>query len=129
DSEAELREMTQWVVEHLGPDVPMHFTAFHPDWKMRDVPNTPPSTLTRARQIAIESGIHYAFTGNVHDAAGSSSYCANCGERVIERDWYELGEWRLDAAGRCAACATGIPGRFDAAPGCFGARRIPLHVH
>ena len=129
DSEAELREMTQWVVEHLGPDVPMHFTAFHPDWKMRDVPNTPPSTLTRARQIAIESGIHYAFTGNVHDAAGSSSYCANCGERVIERDWYELGEWRLDAVGRCAACATGIPGRFDAAPGCFGARRIPLHVH
>jgi pyruvate formate lyase activating enzyme len=123
DTEAELREMTQWVVEHLGRDVPMHFTAFHPDWKMRDVPDTPPSTLTRARQIALESGVHYAFTGNVHDAAGSSSYCASCGARVIERDWYRLGEWHLGAAGRCDACGAEIAGRFDVAPGRFGAER------
>ncbi len=129
DSEAELREMTQWVVEHLGRDVPMHFTAFHPDWKMRDVPNTPPSTLTRARQIALESGVRYAFTGNVHDATGSSSYCASGGVRVIERDWYQLGEWRLGAEGRCGACGGEIAGRFDVVPGDFGARRIPLRMH
>jgi len=130
DTEAELREMTQWVVEHLGRDVPMHFTAFHPDWKMRDLPNTPPSTLTRARQIAIESGVRSSdLTGNVHDAAGSSTYCASCGVRVIERDWYQLGEWRLGATGRCDACGAEIAGRFDVAPGCFGARRIPIRVH
>ena len=128
DSEEELREMTQWVVERLGPDVPMHFTAFHPDWKMRDVPHTPAETLTRARQIALESGVRYAFTGNVHDTAGSSTYCPGCGVRVIERDWYELGEWRLDEHGRCDACGTEVAGRFDAHPGDFGARRIPLRL-
>ena len=79
DSDAELDEMTRWVVEHLGPDVPMHFTAFHPDYKMLDVPPTPPATLTRARQIAIDNGVRYAYTGNVHDEEGGSTFCHACG--------------------------------------------------
>ena len=86
--------MTQWVVGHLGSDVPMHFTAFHPDYKMLDVPPTPPATLTRARQIAIDNGVHYAYTGNVHDGVGGSTFCNSCGTRVIQRDWYLLGEYR-----------------------------------
>jgi pyruvate formate lyase activating enzyme len=128
DSDEEIDKMTRWVVEHLGPDVPMHFSAFHPDWKMLDVPSTPAATLTRARRIAMANGVHFAYTGNVHDSAGGSTYCPGCGERVIERDWYELGAWRLDAGGACTNCGTGIAGHFDAAPGHFGAKRIPVRL-
>ena len=95
----ELQEMTSWVVEQLGPDVPMHFTAFHPDWKMRNILSTPRSTLSRARQIAIDNGVRYAYTGNVHDPSGSSTCCHQCGELLIERDWYQLGNWGLDQIG------------------------------
>jgi len=116
DSEAELHAMTQWVMEHLGPDVPMHFTAFHPDWKMLQHPSTPASTLTRARRIALENGVRHAYTGNVHDAAGSSTYCHACGELLIERDWYRLGHWGLDEQGHCAACGEKTAGHFAAAP-------------
>ena len=128
DSDAELNEMTQWVVEHLGPNVPMHFSAFHPDWKMLDVPSTPASTLTRARRIAMANGVHFAYTGNVHDSEGGSTYCPGCSELVIERDWYELGRWRLDAEGACSNCGTSIPGHFDPAPGHFGANRTPVRL-
>ena len=128
DSDAELHERTQWVVEHLGPDVPMHFSAFHPDWKMRDVPSTPASTLTRARRIAMGNGVHFAYTGNVHDSDGGSTYCPGCKKLIIERDWYELGQWRLDANGACVSCGTAIPGHFDAAPGHFGANRTPVRL-
>jgi pyruvate formate lyase activating enzyme len=126
DSDAELQAMTAWVVEHLGPDVPMHFTAFHPDWKMLDVPATPPATLNRARGIALGQGIRYAYTGNVHDAKGGSTWCHHCGALLIERDWYELGTWGLDAAGRCAACGTPCAGVFEARPGSWGSRRLPV---
>ena len=128
DSESELQEMTQWIAENLGTDVPLHFTAFHPDWKMRDIDPTPPATLTRARRIAMENGLHYVFTGNVHDSEGSSTYCPGCGQRVIERDWYELGEWRLDEKGCCDKCGTSIAGRFAARPGDWGARRVPVRI-
>ncbi len=128
DSDNELQEMTGWVVDNLGPDVPMHFTAFHPDWKMRDTGSTPASTLTRARQIAIDNGVRYAYTGNVHDASGSSTFCHHCGELLIERDWYRLGHWGLDANGCCAKCDTTLPGYFEAEPGGFGARRIPVRI-
>ncbi len=120
--------MTSWVVDHLGPDVPMHFTAFHPDWKMLDIPHTPVSTLTRARRIAIDNGVRYAYTGNVHDTAGSSTYCHDCGELLIERDWYRLGRWELDSQGRCAACGARLAGHFDARPGHFGSRRVPVRL-
>jgi pyruvate formate lyase activating enzyme len=126
DSDSELDALTRWVAKKLGPDVPLHFTAFHPDWKMREVPPTPPATLTRARQIALGNGLRYVYTGNVHDAEGGSTYCHGCGARVIERDWYQLGEWQLDATGRCTECATQIPGVFVAKPGHWGSRRLPV---
>jgi pyruvate formate lyase activating enzyme len=112
DSDAELHAMTAWVVEHLGPDVPMHFTAFHPDWKMREHAHTPASTLTRARRIAMENGVHFAYTGNVHDPSGSSTWCPGCGELLIERDWHRLGHWGLDPGGCCVSCGTKLPGHF-----------------
>jgi len=126
DSDEELERMCAWVVEHLGPDVPMHFSAFHPDWKMRDVPPTPPATLTRARAIARRAGVRYAYTGNVHDAEGGSTWCHSCGALLIERDWYELGAWGLTADGRCTACGTLCAGRFEARPGTWGSRRLPV---
>jgi pyruvate formate lyase activating enzyme len=129
DGDAELHRMTQWVVEHLGPDVPMHFTAFHPDYKMLDVAPTPPATLTRARRIALESGVHYAYTGNVHDSTGGSTFCHHCGTRVIQRDWYVLGEYGLDQSGRCTTCGTSVPGVFEGPPGTWGARRQPVVLH
>jgi pyruvate formate lyase activating enzyme len=125
DSDAELDAMTAWVVERLGPDVPMHFTAFHPDYRMLDRPPTQATTLTRARRIALANGVRHAYTGNVHDGDGQSSYCANCGERVIERDWYRIGEYRLDDSGRCS-CGTRMPGRFDGPAGGWGPRRRPV---
>jgi len=128
DSDRELDEMTGWVVEHLGRDVPMHFSAFHPDWKMRDTDHTSASTLTRARTIAMSNGVRYAYTGNVSDPAGSSTFCHACGEMLIERDWYQLGRWGLDDHGCCAACGTRLPGHFDSTPGTFGARRMPVRL-
>ncbi|GFE89127.1 AmmeMemoRadiSam system radical SAM enzyme [Steroidobacter agaridevorans] len=128
DSDAELDQMTRWIMDKLGPDVPLHFTAFHPDWKMMDKAHTPPATLTRARNIARANGLHYVYTGNVHDSAGSSTYCVGCGKRVIERDWYELGEWQLDAAGKCLHCGTRLPGVFDGAAGNWGAKRMPVRL-
>jgi pyruvate formate lyase activating enzyme len=128
DSEGELDAMTGWVVEHVGPDVPMHFTAFHPDFKMLDRPPTPPDTLSRARAIALANGVRYAYTGNVHDTAGSSTYCQECGTRLIERDWYRLGEYRLSGDGRCQGCGARCPGVFDGPPGDWGPRRQPVRL-
>jgi pyruvate formate lyase activating enzyme len=128
DSDAELDRLTQWVAEKLGPDVPLHFTAFHPDWKMRDKPPTPPATLTRARRIALANGLHYVYTGNVHDRKGGSTYCPQCGTGVIERDWYELGRWQLTDTGACKHCGTQIPGFFAGRPGVWGARRLGVRI-
>jgi len=128
DSDEELQAMTKWVVEHLGRNVPMHFTAFHPDWKMLDIPSTPQATLTRARQIAIDNGVFYAYTGNVHDSKGSSTWCPECGELLIERDWYQLGRWGLDDTGCCGGCGLKLDGFFGAVPGKFGAQRIPVQI-
>jgi pyruvate formate lyase activating enzyme len=128
DSDREIDEMTQWIAQKLGPDVPLHFTAFHPDWKMLDRPPTPPATLTRARHIALANGLHYVYTGNVHDRDGGSTYCPGCGVRLIERDWYQLGAWRLTASGACARCGTQIPGVFAASPGAWGPRRLGVRL-
>ncbi len=126
DSDEELNEMTQWVVEKLGPDVPMHFTAFHPDWKMMDYPPTPLSTLIRARDIAMKNGVRYAYTGNVHDREGGSTYCHECGEKIIGRDWYELVNWNLYDKGACKSCGARCAGYFHVEPGNWGARRQPV---
>jgi pyruvate formate lyase activating enzyme len=128
DSDAELGRMCAWVFDHLGPNVPMHFSAFHPDYKMLEVPPTPPATLARARRIAIEHGIRYAYTGNVHDTEGGSTFCHACGHLLIERDWYRLGRWGLDADGCCESCGTRCAGVFEARPGTWGARRMPISV-
>ena len=128
DSDEELDAMTSWVVDRLGPDVPMHFTAFHPDYKLLDRPPTPPATLTRSRSIALANGVRHAYTGNVHDADGQSTYCAGCGTALIERDWYRLGTYRLTDDGRCRACGTPLPGVFSGPPGRWGARRLPVRL-
>ncbi len=128
DSDREIDEMTAWLSEHLGTDVPLHFTAFHPDWKMRDINRTPAETLTRARQLAINNGLRYVYTGNVHDSQGASTYCHVCNEMLIERDWYQLGHWGLSSDGRCQQCQTPLPGRFDGLPGKLGATRIPIRL-
>ena len=128
DSDAELEAMTQWVVERLGPEVPMHFTAFHPDYKMRDYPSTPPSTLTRACAIARKNGLRYVYTGNVHDEDGGSTYCHQCGERLIGRDWYVLSDWNLGEGGRCVRCGAVCAGVFETRPGHWGSRRLPVRL-
>jgi pyruvate formate lyase activating enzyme len=124
DSDAELHALARWVREELRPDVPLHFSAYHPDYKL-DRPATPPSTLVRARKIAMEEGLHFVYTGNVHDPKGGSTWCPGCKELLIERDWYELGRWGLsiDRPGECSSCGTRIPGHFEAKPGNWGRRR------
>jgi len=128
DGDREITDMCRWIVDELGVDVPLHFTAFHPDWKMRDTPATPPSTLTRARRIALDHGMRYVYTGNVHDSEGGSTWCHGCGTLLIERDWYRLGAWNLDAAGRCTSCGTACAGRFEPAPGTWGPKRLPVQL-
>ena len=128
DSASEIEAMTQWLMENLGPDVPLHFTAFHPDWKMRDVPATPPETLTAARRIALKNGLRYVYTGNVHDDVGGATYCHACGQKLIGRDWYELSDWNLTADGKCTRCGTACAGVFDARPGTWGARRQAVRL-
>ena len=113
DSVSEIEAMSRWIEENLGRDVPLHFSAFHPDWKMMKTPRTPMATLTRSREIALEAGLHYVYTGNVHDFKGSSTYCPECGEILIGRDWYSLSVWHLLPGGSCEACGTKIAGVFD----------------
>ena len=126
DSSKEVGALSEWVANRLGLDVPLHFTAFHPDWKMRDIQPTPPATLKRAREIALRANLRYVYTGNVHDEAGQSTYCHGCGSRLVGRDWYVITDWDLDAEGRCAACGEPCPGFFDPTPGTWGARRAPV---
>jgi len=128
DSEKDLDAMTRWVVENLGPHVPMHFTAFHPDWKMLDKFATPAKILSRARRIARQNGIRHAYTGNVHDEAGGSTYCHHCGEKLIGRDWYVLSDWNLTDDGRCRFCSTPCAGFFEGPPGTWGAKRLPVRL-
>ena len=128
DTEQELQAMTQWIVDKLGPDVPVHFTAFHPDWKMLDKPPTPPATLTRAREIALANGIHYAYTGNVHDPVGGTTYCSHCNKALIVRDWYVMKEWHLTQEGLCPTCGTHCPGVLENRHGTWGARRMPVRL-
>ena len=129
DSDDEIDRLTSWVAEKLGPDVPLHFTAFHPDYKMLDVPPTPAATLVRARKIGMENGLRYVYTGNVSDPEGQTTFCHACEAVLIERDWYRLGRWGLDAEGRCVECGTLCPGVFDPeGAGTWGARRLPVVI-
>ena len=127
DSEEEVRSMCQWIAQNLGPDVPLHFTAFHPDFKMMDHPATPHRTLLRARSIAQEVGIQHVYVGNVSDWEASSTYCSECGELLIERNWYQLGKYNL-SHGKCRFCGALCQGHFDIQPGNWGPRRVPLSL-
>jgi pyruvate formate lyase activating enzyme len=128
DSDAEIGKQCEWLLAHLGPDVPLHFSAFHPDFKMRDIPRTPAATLSRARRIATGAGLRYVYTGNVHDPAGQTTSCPGCGTAVVVRDWYDILDYRLDPAGRCARCGHAVPGRYDGPVGTWGRRRLPVSV-
>ena len=128
DSDAEIEALAGWIAEHLGVDVPLHLTAFHPDWRMRDYPPTPPETLARARKIAMARGLRYVYTGNVHDRDGGGTYCHGCGTRLIGRDWYVITDWALGEDGRCQACGASCAGVFEPRPGDWGARRLPVRL-
>jgi len=123
DSDAELDAMTDWFANAVGPDVPLHFSAFHPDYRMRDIAATPAATLTRARAIARRNGLRHVYTGNVHDPKGGSTWCHACGELLIERDWYELGRVAMGADGLCPTCHTRCAGVFEDTPGTWGRKR------
>ncbi|CAG4883642.1 Pyruvate formate lyase activating enzyme [Georgfuchsia toluolica] len=129
DADAELKALAAWVMQELGPDVPLHFSAFHPDYKLDDVPATSAATLSRARRIALDAGLHYVYTGNVHDREGDITLCPGCGAAVIERDWYEILNYSLTDDGKCQHCGTAIAGRFGSFETPFGARRIPVRLH
>ncbi|HJW26377.1 MAG TPA: AmmeMemoRadiSam system radical SAM enzyme [Rhodocyclaceae bacterium] len=132
DSPQEINELSTWMMKELGPDVPLHFTAFHPDWKMGETPATPPETLILARRIAQDAGLHYVYTGNIHDTEGGTTYCPSCHAALIVRDWHDIRRYDLAPDGRCPHCQTAIAGRFGPKVGhggkAFGPRRIPVHL-
>ena len=128
DSDTEIEAESKWISRELGPDVPLHFTAFHPDYKMLDTAPTPASTLTRARKIALAEGLHYVYTGNVHDREGGTTFCPGCGKPVIVRDWYEILSYAVTADGRCRHCAAPLPGRYAAFERPWGRKRVPVHI-
>ncbi len=128
DSDAEIEAESRWIMRELGPDVPLHFTAFHPDYKMMDIVPTPASTLARARKIALAEGLHYVYTGNVHDCEGGTTFCPGCGKAVIVRDWYEILTYAVTPEGHCRHCDTQLPGRYDAPKRPWGRKRIAVRI-
>ena len=128
DSNAELAALSRWICDELGPDVPLHFTAFHPDYKLDTLPPTPHATLTRARQIARAAGLHHVYTGNVRNIDGGSTRCPSCDSLLIERDGYRILAYRLDASGACPGCGHRLAGHFGKFATPFGARRVPVHI-
>jgi pyruvate formate lyase activating enzyme len=128
DDDDEIRRLSDWVAENLGTETPLHFSAFHADFKMTDTPPTPPETLTHARSIAKDRGLVHVYTGNVHDPEGQSTFCASCGAMVIERDWYRIGAYRLDEASQCTSCGAKLAGRFRGGKGDWNAGRRRLII-
>lgn len=128
DSDAEIEAEAKWIMRELGPDVPLHFTGFHPDYKMMDTAPTPASTLTRARKIALGEGLRYVYTGNVHDREGGTTFCPSCGKPVIVRDWYEILGYAVTPDGHCLHCDATLPGRYGTFERPWGRRRVPVHV-
>ncbi len=129
DSDEELTAMSKWIKKELGSDVPLHFSAFHPDYKMPDIPPTPPATLVRAREIALKEGLHYVYTGNVHNIEGDTTFCPDCQAPLIVRDWYQINLYGLTKDGHCPDCGSALAGRFDEKAGHFGRRRIPIAIN
>ncbi len=128
DSDKELNALTSWIVKNLGPDVPLHFTAFHPAWKMMDLPPTPAATLRKARGIALANGIHYCYIGNVEDPESETTYCHACGKKLVGRNGYEITAWNLKEKGLCKFCGAVCTGIFEPVPGTWGAKRLPVRL-
>jgi pyruvate formate lyase activating enzyme len=128
DGDDELDALTRWVATELGADVPLHFSAFHPDWKMTDVRSTPAATLSRARTIGTRNGLRFVYTGNVRDLDGATTRCPGCSAELIVRDGYRILDYALDVRGACRHCGTPIPGRFARYGGSFGNQRIPVRL-
>jgi len=128
DSDAEIEAESKWIMRELGPDVPLHFTAFHPDYKLTDIAHTPAATLARARRIALGEGLHYVYTGNVHDSSGGTTYCPGCGEAMIVRDWYEILRYEVTPEGRCPRCDAALAGRYGQFAKPWGRRRVGVRL-
>jgi len=133
DSDNEIDLMCAWILEHLGENVPLHFTGFHPAWKMLDTPETPKKSLDKARAIALRAGLNYVYTGNVYDKKAQSTYCAACKALLIGRDWYELSEWNIRATstlgeGVCKQCGALCHGHFESEHGLWGAKRKAINI-
>jgi pyruvate formate lyase activating enzyme len=128
DSDKEITELSRWVAQELGADVPLHFSAFHPDWKMKDVPPTPHATLTRARNIALDAGLHHVYTGNVHDIEGDTTFCSSCHTQLIVRDWYQIKQYHLTENGDCPQCGTPLAGHFGRFEKQVRTQPIPISV-
>ncbi|WP_025917935.1 AmmeMemoRadiSam system radical SAM enzyme [Herminiimonas sp. CN] len=129
DSDRELAAMSKWIRQELGTDVPLHFSAFHPDYRMADIPATPPATLVRARNIALQEGLRYVYTGNVHNQEGDTTFCPDCHAPLIVRDWYQIEQYRLTEDGRCPDCSATVAGHFAERAGRFGRMRIPIAIN
>jgi len=129
DSDEEINALCRWVRQELGADTPLHFTAFHPDYKMNETPPTPQETLRRARAAGLKHGIHHVYTGNTDDTEGGTTYCPGCRAKLVVRDWYDILEYHLTADGHCARCNTAIAGRFAPYAPPFGRQRIPVDIH
>lgn len=125
DGPEETRRMCAWILENLGDSVPLHFTAFHPDFKMMDKPRTPASTLRRAREIAKSMGMRYCYVGNVYDDEGQTTYCPNCGKVLIRRSWHDVLEYHL-SENRCS-CGQRIPGLFTSGAAGSALKRRRVH--
>jgi len=128
DNPEELKRLADWVAAELDETVPIHFTAFHPDYRMSDKMRTPAETLHEAREIARSVGLRYVYTGNIHDRAGGSTLCHGCGKVAVGRDWYEIAQWNLDSVGACKSCGTRCAGVFDGPPGNWGRKRQPVKL-
>ncbi|MBL6988849.1 MAG: AmmeMemoRadiSam system radical SAM enzyme [Bacteriovoracaceae bacterium] len=129
DSAQEIDKLSSWIADKLGAHIPVHFSAFHPSWKVQNIPQTPASTVKQAREIAMKNGLKYVYTGNIHDPTGASTYCHNCKKLLIARDWYELSIWNLSPEGACNFCGQSIPGIFDGPPGDWGSKRHPIQIN
>ena len=128
DSRAEVERMCRWILAELGPDVPLHFSAFHPDFRMLGVPPTPPGTLRAARAVALDAGLHFVYTGNTSNPAGATTSCPMCGCVLIERDRYAVLAYRVTPDGRCPSCDRVVPGRFGASAGRWDGSCVPVRI-
>ncbi|HOJ04633.1 MAG TPA: AmmeMemoRadiSam system radical SAM enzyme [Bacteroidota bacterium] len=113
DSDEEITALARWVRDELGPDVPLHLSAFHPAWRMLDHQRTSVQSLRNARDLAMLEGLRFVYIGNVRDKVGTSTHCPHCGTLLIARDGYHIDRVGMDTHGCCTECGAGMAGRFD----------------